>query len=312
VFFLGDQCGGVRVGNETNKPVVLELGIEFIVELLLFLYPYGADQMGLPHNFWLGLGCWIVATIIAIRMFWIFPLWAKRLSPFGKGIIVVVCVALFISVFYKPVIEAHAKWKAEKLQATAAAQSQSTPKTQQHATKPQTTTTSSETKPRKKERPSEEKQVPSVSTSGSNSPAVGSITQGPGSVTQVGGGVNVATVVKPPTGNLSERALKLAETMRKDMEERDVAEWRQPEGAMTKHINDARYFRIRYLKDMIEIRDEFAELHIRDKRVDEFVRERQMRELSIIPQAADDWFLVSDIDDAADGLKRLAAQLKNP
>jgi hypothetical protein len=36
---------------DTTRPVVLELGIEFVVELLLFLYPYGAEQMNLPHNF---------------------------------------------------------------------------------------------------------------------------------------------------------------------------------------------------------------------------------------------------------------------
>lgn len=43
------------MANEDRKPIV-ELGIEFIVELLIFLYPYRADQMGLPHNFGLGWG----------------------------------------------------------------------------------------------------------------------------------------------------------------------------------------------------------------------------------------------------------------
>lgn len=40
---------------ESTKPIFAELGIEFVVEWLLFLYPYGAEQMNLPHNFYLGL-----------------------------------------------------------------------------------------------------------------------------------------------------------------------------------------------------------------------------------------------------------------
>jgi len=45
--------------NRSSRPIYIELGIEFLSELLLFLYPFGAEQMNLPHNFWLGLGCWI-------------------------------------------------------------------------------------------------------------------------------------------------------------------------------------------------------------------------------------------------------------
>jgi len=110
---------------DSDKPVVVELGIEFVVELLLFLYPFGAEQMNLPHNFWLGLGCWIVGTTIAIRMFWIFPLWAKRLSPPTKSIVAVLCVAGLIWLFYKPVVGAYAKWKAEKPQSEVATNSAS-------------------------------------------------------------------------------------------------------------------------------------------------------------------------------------------
>ena len=88
---------------------MLELGIEFLAELLLFLYPYGAEQMGLPHNFWLGLGCWIVGTAIAIRMFWIFPVWADRLCNLVKGVIAVMLVVIFVAAFYKPVMLAYSK-----------------------------------------------------------------------------------------------------------------------------------------------------------------------------------------------------------
>src|SRR5258706_10993536 len=97
---------------ETNKPI-MELGIEFVVEVLLFLYPYGADQMGLPHNFWFGLGCWMVGTAIAIRMFWIVPIWLGRLSSLGKGIIVTVLIGIYVLVFYKPVMVAYGKRNSE-------------------------------------------------------------------------------------------------------------------------------------------------------------------------------------------------------
>ena len=60
-------------GDRSNGPISVELGIEFLCELLLFLYPYGADQMNLPRNFWVGLGCWVFGAAIAVRMFWIFP-----------------------------------------------------------------------------------------------------------------------------------------------------------------------------------------------------------------------------------------------
>jgi hypothetical protein len=94
---------------DSKKPVVVELGIEFVVELLLFLYPYGADQMNLPHNFWLGLGCWIVGTAIAIRMFWIFPAWSSRLTRLEKGLLSLIATAALVAVFYGPVVAAYGK-----------------------------------------------------------------------------------------------------------------------------------------------------------------------------------------------------------
>lgn len=96
--------------KESSKSILKELGIEFLVELLLFVYPYGADQMNLPHNFWVGLVCWIVGAGIAIRMFWIFPMWADYLSIRLKLAIVVVGLGVFVWVFYRPVTSAHAKW----------------------------------------------------------------------------------------------------------------------------------------------------------------------------------------------------------
>ena len=87
----------------------LELGFEFLAELLIFIYPYGADQMGLQHNFWLGLACWIVGTVIAVRIFWIFPLWENRLSRVTKGLISGIVVATLVLVFFKPITIAYGK-----------------------------------------------------------------------------------------------------------------------------------------------------------------------------------------------------------
>jgi hypothetical protein len=50
-----------------------ELGIELCLELGIALYQLGADQMDLPHNFYIGLVSWLVATALAVRMFWILP-----------------------------------------------------------------------------------------------------------------------------------------------------------------------------------------------------------------------------------------------
>lgn len=59
--------------DEFPKHHKLELGIELCLELAIALYQLGAEQMDLPHNFWIGLVSWTVATGLAIRMFWIFP-----------------------------------------------------------------------------------------------------------------------------------------------------------------------------------------------------------------------------------------------
>jgi hypothetical protein len=99
---------------DPNKPLVVELGIEFVVELLLFLYPYGADQMNLPHNFWLGLGCWVIGSAIFIRMFWIFPVWANRLTRLEKGLIAAILISLFVVIFWKPVATAYGRRSVEQ------------------------------------------------------------------------------------------------------------------------------------------------------------------------------------------------------
>ncbi|MFZ0084531.1 MAG: hypothetical protein WAK78_04505 [Candidatus Acidiferrales bacterium] len=97
-----------------------ELGIEFLAELLLFSLPYGADQMGLPHNFWLDLVCWGFAVIVFVRMFWIFPLWAARLSRLEKGLMSFIAVSLFVLIFYKPVLTAYERHETDSVSTPAA------------------------------------------------------------------------------------------------------------------------------------------------------------------------------------------------
>lgn len=94
---------------EAKSNPLKELGIEFAVELLLFLLPYGAEQMDLPHNFWLGALCWAAGTAIGIRMFWIFPYGVVRLTRLEKGLIASICVFILMLAVYRPVIAAYRK-----------------------------------------------------------------------------------------------------------------------------------------------------------------------------------------------------------
>ena len=95
--------------SESSQPVVIELGVEFVVDLLLFAFPYGAEQMNLPHSFWLGFGCWVVGIAVAIRMFWIFPLWTHRLSSLEKGLLAFILTSAFVMAVYRPINSAYVK-----------------------------------------------------------------------------------------------------------------------------------------------------------------------------------------------------------
>jgi hypothetical protein len=93
--------------DDARQSRTLELSLEFLVELLLFLYPYGADQMGLPHNFWIGLASWVIGIVIGIRFFWIFPLWNQKIQPTWKSVIAAIVVICFITVAWNPVLTAY-------------------------------------------------------------------------------------------------------------------------------------------------------------------------------------------------------------
>lgn len=92
------------------KKHYLELGIEFCLELAIGLYQLGAEQMDLPHNFWVGLGLWAVATALAIRMFWIFP-WIEGWPRWLKILVAGFSVAVLIFFAWTPVRIAHGNWK---------------------------------------------------------------------------------------------------------------------------------------------------------------------------------------------------------
>jgi hypothetical protein len=49
----------------------VELGIEFCLGVFIALYQLGAEQMDIPHNFWVGLGSWVIAGAIGVRIIWI-------------------------------------------------------------------------------------------------------------------------------------------------------------------------------------------------------------------------------------------------
>jgi len=84
-----------------------ELRVELVADLLLFAFPYGAEQMNLPHNFWLGLSSWVFGTAIAVRMFWIFPAWSHRLTSLEKSLMALIGFGLFWMAFYRPIETAY-------------------------------------------------------------------------------------------------------------------------------------------------------------------------------------------------------------
>lgn len=87
----------------------LELGIEFCIELAIALYQFGREQLDLPHNFYLGLGCWVVALVVALRMFWIFP-GIERLRLSIKAVIVVVIIAFVVRFSWESVRAAYSTY----------------------------------------------------------------------------------------------------------------------------------------------------------------------------------------------------------
>ena len=95
-------------GTSPANKLALELSVELVFALGAFLGPYGAEEMGLPHNFGMGLGCWIIGWAIIIRAFWIFP-WSRRFSRLEKSLIALIATAVITAIFYRPVLHAYGK-----------------------------------------------------------------------------------------------------------------------------------------------------------------------------------------------------------
>lgn len=91
---------------ESTQRRGLELGVEFCLELAIVLYQLGAEQMDLPHNFWVGLVCWIVGLGIALRMLWIFPAFDRIRWP-TKTLVSVVIAGIFVRFMWVPVNTAY-------------------------------------------------------------------------------------------------------------------------------------------------------------------------------------------------------------
>jgi len=165
------------------KKHYLELGIEFCLELAIGLYQLGAEQMDLPHNFWVGLVLWIAATAVALRMLWIFP-GIERLNPKLKVAIASVAVALLVFITRTPVTSAYKKAKAHDLSA------HEMPVHHQQDSKPTDPKPEEKTSQQKGE--SAKKTTPKPKTEQPNI-RVGPIEQGPCSNAQIGGSNNQAT-----------------------------------------------------------------------------------------------------------------------
>lgn len=111
---------------EAPKKHYLELGIEFCLELAIGLYQLGAEQMDLPHNFWVGLALWVAATALAVRMFWIFPA-IERLNPRVKGVIAAAGIIALIFTSWTPVTNAYRKGRKPEVAAGPSDPQQSPP-----------------------------------------------------------------------------------------------------------------------------------------------------------------------------------------
>ncbi|SRR6266481_2578168 len=94
-------------GEEKEKKKI-ELGLEFCAEFLLALYEFGHEQMDLPHNYWVGLFCWVVAISLAIRIFWIFP-YLDRLTSLSKALISAVLIVLPVALEGPTIVYAYKK-----------------------------------------------------------------------------------------------------------------------------------------------------------------------------------------------------------
>ena len=86
----------------------LELGIEFCLELATVMYQLGAEQMGLPHNFGIGLTLWMIAIALVLRILWIFP-WVEKWPSWVKIAAATIGVAVLVVFAWSPVEHSYHK-----------------------------------------------------------------------------------------------------------------------------------------------------------------------------------------------------------
>lgn len=193
--------------QQASKSHWPEFGIEFLIEFGLALYQLGAEQMGLPPNFEVGLTCWIVAICVAVRMFWIFPPLLRILWP-GKVLVTAVVMILLVYLGWRPVSNAYLEKHplsgdamkapilpsrlqppvAPAIERVLVPPPRSSLLLAHHSQQPTGGSPSRPVSP------------PSAPQSAGNSSGsvVGNITQGPGSIAQIGGTGNTAIIATPP------------------------------------------------------------------------------------------------------------------
>jgi hypothetical protein len=87
----------------------MQLGAYFLVALLLVLMPVGLDRMGIPQNFWFGIACWAAASLISVRLFWVWPIWAAVFSPLEKGATAFAFYTLLACTLWHPLARSYAR-----------------------------------------------------------------------------------------------------------------------------------------------------------------------------------------------------------
>ncbi len=138
----------------------------------------------------------------------------------------------------------------------------------------------------------------------------------------------------PSVGNLKQRAITLSEEIMEDLYRHG---WRQypgrkqessrmpiqqmptdSEGVMKWTRSRSGYFKFRFFERVLDLRNEFAQLHLRDQELDDFFKYQGMienanRQLSALPQPQriDHPILPQEIERVAERLKILADQIKS-
>jgi hypothetical protein len=80
-------------------------------------------------------------------------------------------------------------------------------------------------------------------------------------------------------------------------------------------LSRSEYFKFRFLQRIVDIRSEFAELHLRDEKLDDFLKyhgtiETMDRQIVVAGRSPNILILPQHIEEVAERLRILAAQIK--